>query len=91
MPKRIEEDYNRNNAISPTFMPKLPLLGMEVMKFLFLFSLPYGCYIPNLIKIGPVVFEKMLTHDALRTIDDDGRQPIAIVHLINSGDLQIYA
>ena len=32
-------------------------------------------------KIGPVVLEKkMLMHDARRTIDDDGRQPIAIGH-----------
>ena len=28
-------------------------------------SLSYGCYIPNLVKIGPEVFEKnMLTQDA---------------------------
>ena len=43
---------------------------------------------PNLIKNGPVVPEKkMLKHDARRTTDDDGRQPIAIGHLCYSGDL----
>ena len=33
-------------------------------------SLPYKCYIPNLVKIGPVVLEKkMLTDDGRRTTD----------------------
>ena len=42
-----------------------------------LVSLPYRCYIPNLVKIGPVVLEKkMLTDDGRRTTHDDGRQPI---------------
>ena len=42
-----------------------------------------------MVKIGPVVLEKkMLTHDARRTTDDDGRQPIAIGHLSDSGDLK---
>ena len=30
----------------------------------------------------------MLTHNARRTTDDDGRQPIAIGHLSHSGDLK---
>ena len=30
----------------------------------------------------------MLTHDAQRTTHDDGRQPIAIGHLSDSGDLK---
>ena len=30
----------------------------------------------------------MLTHDGRRTTDDDGRQPIAIGHLSDSGDLK---
>ena len=30
----------------------------------------------------------MLTHDAWHTTDDDGRQPIAIGHLSDSGDLK---
>ena len=34
-----------------------------------------------MIKIGPVVLEKMLT-------DDNGRQPIALGHLCESGDLK---
>ena len=39
--------------------------------------------------IGPVVLKKkMLTHDARRTTNDDGRQPIAIGHLSDSGDLK---
>ena len=43
-----------------------------------------------MVRIGPVVSEeKMLTHDARRTTDDDGRQPIAIGHLSDSGDLKI--
>ena len=47
-------------------------------------------YILNLVKIGPVVSEeKMLTHDGRRTTHDDGRQPIAVGHLSDSGDLII--
>ena len=38
----------------------------------------------NLVKIGPVVHENMLT-----VTDDDGRQPIAIGHLSDSGDLKM--
>ena len=59
------------------FIPNLLPLGMggggqEI-------SLPYRCYIPNLVKIGPVVLErKMLT--------DDGRHPIAVGYLSDSGD-----
>ena len=34
----------------------------------FLVFLPYRCYIPNLVKIGPVVHEKkILMHDGRRT------------------------
>ena len=56
----------------------------ERKKIKFLVSLPYRCYISNLVKIGPVVLEKkMLTHD-------NWRQPIAIGHLSDSGDLQIF-
>ena len=51
--------------------------------------LPYICYIPNLVIFGTVVLEKkMLTDDAQRTTDDDGRQPIAIGHPSDSGDLK---
>ena len=45
------------------------------------------CYIPNLVKTGPVV----LKDDARRTPHDDGRQTIAIGHLNESSDLQIFA
>ena len=48
------------------------LLGVE--KFTISRSLPYRCYIPNLVKIAPVVFEKILTRY-------DGCQPIAKGHL----------
>ena len=42
-----------------------------------------------MVRIGPVVSEeKMLTHDGRRTTHDDGRQPIAIGHLSDSGDLK---
>ena len=44
--------------------------GEEIQNFLS----PYptdATYIPNLVKIGPIVFEKML-------MDDDEHQPIAI-------------
>ena len=62
--------------------------AMWPMGLLFV-SLPYRCYIPNLVRIGPVVSEeKMLTHDGRRTSHDDGRQPIAIGHLSDSGDLK---
>ena len=49
-----------------TFTPKLLALGVGVMKItIFLVSLPFTCYIPNLAKIGSVVLEKrMLTNDA---------------------------
>ena len=49
-------------------------------------------------KVGPVVSEeKMLTHaarrttnDGRRTTHDDGRQPKAIGHLSDSGDLKMF-
>ena len=42
----------------------------------------------KLCKIVPVVLEKkMLTDDGQRTMDDNGRHPIAIGHLSDSGDL----
>ena len=52
----------------------------------FLVSLPYRCYMPNLVKNGPVLLEKLLT-------DDDERQNTAIGHLSDSCNLktlQIY-
>ena len=50
-------------------------------------SLPQRFKIPNLVKIGHVVFEKkMLTR---RTTHDDGRQPIAIGQLSDAGELDI--
>ena len=43
-----------------------------------------------MVKIGLVVIEKKMLKDyARQTKDDDGRQPIAIGYLSNSGDLKI--
>ena len=39
--------------------------GLWILQFLV--SLPYKCNIPNLVKIGPVVLEKMLIHDSQQT------------------------
>ena len=76
-----EEDFFKKNINFTLFIPKLPPLGVGAMKFTVLVFLPNRCYISNLVKIGPVVFEKkMLT-------DDNGRQPIAIGHLSDSSDL----
>ena len=72
------------------FTPKLPLLcaGGGVMKFIISCLLTHRCYKPNLVKIGPGVLDKKtLTHDAQRT-KDDGRQPIEISHMSDSGDLK---
>ena len=73
--KQIQQFY--------TFYPQITSpLGGGSWNLQFLVSLPYRCYISNLVNIGPVVLEKkMLTHD-------DGRQPIAIGHLSDSGDLK---
>ena len=54
----------------------------------YMFSLPFICYIPNLVIFGPVVLEKMFTDDGQRTTDDDGRQSIAIGHPSDLGDLK---
>ena len=64
------------------------MVGGGVMIFTIFCLFKYRSYIPNLFKIGPVVLEKKrLTHDARRTTNDDGRQPIAVGHLSDSGDL----
>ena len=49
-------------------------------------------FLPNLrLMRPPVVLEKkMITHDERLTTDDNGRQPIAIGHLNDSGDLTRY-
>ena len=69
-----------------TFYPKItyPLDGGS-WNLQFLVFLPYRCYILNLVKIGPVVLEDV---NSRRTSHDDGRQPIAIGHLSDSGDLK---
>ena len=90
MPGSREEDIIRNTSIL-TFYPKITSLwGSGSGNLQSLVSLPYRCYIPNLVKIDPVVLEKkMLTHDSRWTTDHDGRQPVAIAHLNDSGDLKI--
>ena len=47
---------------------------MGILELTIFVSLHYRCYIPNLVEIGQVVLEKMLTHD-------NGRQLIVIGHL----------
>ena len=47
--------------------PNTKLLPWGSWNLQFLVSLPYKCYIPNLVKIGPVVLEKMLIHDSQQT------------------------
>ena len=86
----IEEDFLKEILQFYTFYPNITSpLGGGSWNLQFLVSLPYRCHIPNLVKIGPVVLEKkMLTHDGRRTTDDDGRQPIAIGHLSDSGHLK---
>ena len=50
-------------------------MGLGSCNLQILVSLPHRCYIPNLVKIGPVVLEKkMLTHDARCTMDDGRRR-----------------
>ena len=73
MPGNREEGFLRNTS----FLPKNNLpMEVGVMKLTISVSLLYRCYIPNLVKIGPVVLEKkMLTHDAHRTLHEEGRQP----------------
>ena len=46
---------------------------------------PFWSY-SDLVKIGPVVSEKMLMDDARRMTDDDGPQSTAIGHLCDSFD-----
>ena len=52
--RRYDMKYNNFTLYTPqNYLP----LGWWVMKFTILVSLPYRCYIPNLVKIGPVVLE----------------------------------
>ena len=76
MPWSRENDFLRNTPILP-FLPQnyLPLGwgGGRSCNSQFLVSLPYRCYIPNLVKVGPVVLEKKMkrtTHVARRTTTD---------------------
>ena len=73
-----------------TFFVKITLhLGMGVMKFTK--SCLITLQIQITVKIGPVVLEKnMLTDDARRTTEDNGRQVIAIGHLFLSYSLPLW-
>ena len=83
------EDFLKKCINFKLFTPKLSPLMDGSGNLQFLVSLPYRCYIPNLVKFGPVVSEEeMLMHDARRTTHHDGCQPIAIGHLSDSGDLK---
>ena len=63
-------------------------MGWGLWNSQFLVSLPYRCYILNLVKIGPAVLEiEEEEVNAPHTTDDDGHQPIKIGHLSDSGDL----
>ena len=80
MPPEREDVFNQySNFTLFFFLFQISSPWVGVIQFLL--SIPYRCYISNLTKIGPVVLEKMLT-------DDDGRQPIALGHLCDSGDLK---
>ena len=75
MPQSREEDFLRNTSILH-FLPQnyLPW-GVGSWNLQFLVSLPYRCYIPNLVKIGSVVLEKkMLTDNGRRTTHDTRRR-----------------
>ena len=47
-------------------------------------SVPWRCYIPNLVKIGPVAIEKKLMNDGRRTPDHDDNQPVIILEGIKT-------
>ena len=93
MPGSKEEDFLRNIWILH-FLHQITSpwgRGGGSWNLQFLVSSPYRWYIPNLVKIVPVVLEKkILTDDGRWMTDDDGRQTIATCHLSSSGDLQMY-
>ena len=75
----VKDFYKKYSNFTPKLHP-LWMVGHEIYNFFV--SLPDTWYTPNLVKISPVVLDKkMLTHD-------DGRKPIAIGHLSDSGDLR---
>ena len=76
--RRREEDFKKKNINFTLFTPPPPPL--RAMKFIIFCLLTLETYTPKLVKIGPVVVEKRCK----RTTDDDGCQPIAKGHLIDS-------
>ena len=59
------------------------------MKYTIFHLLTLKFYIPNLVKIGSVVLEKILTHYGRHTTHDERQQPkIAIGYLSDSSDLK---
>ena len=69
--------------LSVTWVPEILVRRAHICIILLVHvSLPYRCYIPNLVKIDPEVLEKMLMHtaqdvDAWKTAYNNRRQPIA--------------
>ena len=71
-----------------TLYPKLiSTWGWRSWNLQFFVSFPSRCYILNLVKIGPVVLKK---NDKRGTTNNDGRQPIEIGYLCDSGNLKMY-
>ena len=81
MPRSREEDIFKNTSILH-YLPKITSTwGGWPWNLQFLVSLPFQCYISNLVKIG------LVDVNGQRTMEDDRRQPITIGHLSDSGDL----
>ena len=79
MPRSREEDFLGNTQILH-FLPKIiSQWGKGSRNLQFLAFLHYRCYIPNTVKIGPVVLEKTI-------LANDGHQPIVTGYLSVSGD-----
>ena len=77
-PRVQKKIFLRNTSILHILPQNYLHFGWGSCNLQFLVSLPYRCYIPNLVKIGSVdLAKKMLT-------DDDACQPIAIGHLSDS-------
>ena len=74
------------SLLGPLWVPA-PILSQTLCGF------TWGCYIPSLVKIGPLVLEKKSkmwkVNASRRTTDDDRQKTIAIGHLeLCSGDLK---
>ena len=71
MPRDREQDFFKKYINFTLFTQKFSSGGGGSWNLQFLVSFPYICYIPNLVKIGPLVSEeKMLTDNRRRTTTD---------------------